>query len=405
MENQKLLLLDSSKQLRQRQENLRLTHKERLEKLKIAVDKDGNQFSVDEKDDNKIFLHKNKGFYPHAEKLALGKIMVGERNLLYYKFEDERNIFKKTDSWSINYTIFKEVDHIVYETRKMYYQIPRLRALEFGEVIQFDGTEEKLYVPLKYWDKRKTLIDKTEERRRNLLGDSWYEKLGGVLGSPYMTQIANYLEERRKVAVVYPEQKDIFRAYKRCSFEHTKVVILGQDPYHDGTADGLAFSYKHGSKKPASKSLDVIIKEVERDVYDGFNITFDYDLSNWADQGVLLLNSSLTVEHGKPQSHSHIGWQRFIKITLYELLKDIHPKVYLLWGTIAKNIFDEVFAKAYVQDSRNLILYAKHPASDLYNKNQFGGVDPNYPHTFSGCGHFSRANDFLKHNKRRDIVW
>lgn len=398
--NQGSLLLGSSKQTLLNQRNQKkYLHKERLDQLKATVDKDGNSFSIDEADDNKVFFLR-KG---SSDKLALGKLMVGEKNLLYYKFEDERNIFQKTNSWSVNYTLFQAVDYIVYETLKWYYQIPKIRAEEFGQVMQFDGIEQKIYIPLKYWDKRRVLIDPTELRRRNLIGDSWYEKLGVVLGSPYMSQIAEYLKERRKVVVVYPEQENIFRAFKRSSFEHTKVVIIGQDPYHDGSADGLAFSYKHGSKKPVSKSLDIIIKEVERDVYDGFNLNFDYELTHWADQGVLLLNSSLTVEHGRPQSHSHIGWQRFIKIALYELMKDMYPKVIIGWGNIAISLIEEV--KAKVGDTQHLILTAKHPASDLYHKDSFGDVAPNYPQTFSGCRHFSRANEFLKQNKRKEILW
>lgn len=379
--------------------------KERLNQLNEAVDKDGNSFKVDVVDDDNFIRFYKKG---NPDILTLGKLIIGERGLLYYKFEDERNIFLKTDSWSINYSIFQYVDYIVYETRTKWYQISKERAVEFGDVLQFDGTEEKIYIPLRFWDIRRTLIDPTEKRRRNLIGDSWYEKLGGVLGSPYMTEIANFLNERRKVAVVYPEQQNIFRAYKLSTFEHTKVVILGQDPYHDGSADGLAFSYLNGSKKPVQKSLDLIIKEIERDVYDGFNLDFDYNLGYMARQGVLLLNAALTVEHGKPQSHSHIGWDRFVKITLYELLKDLRPRVFMFWGNIAQTLYGVVQEKMREQNvaaGNHLILYAKHPASDLYGKDSFGNVTPNYPQTFSGCKHFSQANAFLKINKRKEIIW
>lgn len=379
--------------------------KDRLQQLSETVDKDGNSFKVDVVDDDNFIRFYRKG---NPDILTLGKLMIGERGLLYYKFDDERNIFQKTNSWSINSTIFKYVDYIIYETRTKWYQISKERAVEFGDVLQFDSTEEKIYIPLKFWDTRRTLLDKTEERRRNLIGDSWYEKLGVVMGSEYMTQIANFLMERRKVVVVYPEQKDLFRAYKLSTFEHTKVVILGQDPYHDGSADGLAFSYLNGSKKPVQKSLDLIVKEIERDMYSGFNLDFDYNLSYIARQGVLLLNSALSVEHGKPQSHSTIGWDRFIKITLYELLKDIRPKVFMFWGNIAQTLYGDVQEKMRQQNipiGQHLILYAKHPASDLYNKDSFGNVAPNYPQTFSGCRHFSQANAFLKANKRKEIIW
>lgn len=184
-------------------------------------------------------------------------------------------------------------------------------------------------------------------------------------------------------------------------------------PYHDGSANGLSFGFKNQwidkqrtgvVTKPIPKSLDVIFKEVEQDMYKGLHLDFDYTLQSWAEQGVMLLNSSLTVERSNPQSHLDIGWQRFVKIVLWELFKEPSPKVYILWGQEAQKLFQEVVDKIGSPD-KSLILKAKHPAADLYARDQFGQVAPNYPNTFSGCKHFSQANSFLLKNKRKPIIW
>lgn len=377
-------------------ESLRPNHKERLKSLKNAVDEDGNLYSFGEED--KICLRKKNT----REDLPIGRIKVGERNLLYYKWEDERNIFQKTEAWSINYVVFEQVDNIIYETTKYSYTIPRQRAIEFGEVLKFNG-EKKIYIPIKYWDKRRTLIDPIENRRRNLFGDSWYELLKDVINSEYMSTIGNYLRKRRTEILVYPEEENVFRALKLTHLRQVKVVVLGQEPYIDGSANGLAFGFKTSSQKRPSKSLDVIFKEVERDVYKGFHLDLDDSLVSWADQGVLLLNTILTVEKQRLKSHESLGWQRFIKIILYELLMDADQKVFMLWGNDAQALFEEVNAKQ--PTFHHLVLKSKHPAADLYGKDQFGDITPNYPSTFSGNKHFSQANQFLINCKRKPIKW
>jgi len=124
---------------------------------------------------------------------------------------------------------------------------------------------------------------------------------------------------------------------------------------------------------------------------------------------ILLLNTVLTVERGTPKSHDKLGWQRFVKIVLYELLKDPLPKVYLLWGNEARNLYKEVEAKFNIQSGTQLanalVLTSKHPAADLYGGDQMGNIVANYPETFAGNKHFSQANAFLQKNKRRPIKW
>lgn len=200
----------------------RKDHKERLKLLKETVDEQGNIYSIGEEE--KIFLRKAGT----REDIPIGRVMVGEKNLLYHKFEDERNIFRATNAWSINLKIFENIDFIVYESLKKVYTIPRTRAEEFGEITNFQN-EKKINIPLIYWDIRPQLISDTEQRRRNLLGDSWYELLKDVINSDYMSKIGNYIRQRRTEAIVYPDDQNIFRALKMCHPKQVKVTILGQN--------------------------------------------------------------------------------------------------------------------------------------------------------------------------------
>lgn len=376
-------------------------------KLSTTEDEDGRIYKIDAQDDNKVsFSYKNNG----GLIIILGRIMIGENNLLYHKFEDERNILPSAglSSWLINHEVLKAVDLIVYETLTHTYKIPKARALEFGIFIKFENSPAMISIPIKYWDKRHKGVDKVEERRRNLLGDSWYEVLKPVINSEYMSTLGNYLRGRRKVAKVYPDEEDTFRAFKLTSFEQTKVVCIGQDPYNDGSASGVAFAFKGVPNYQGAKSLHIIYNEVERDIYGGFNLNVDFTLEPWAEQGVLLLNTHLTVEHGKPLSHQMIGWKRFTKIVLYELIKDNSPKVFMLWGSNAQSLYEEVITtmlEKKIKIPSHLILKAKHPASDLYNADVLGNVVVDYPRTFSGCKHFSQANEYLKKNNRKQIKW
>lgn len=391
-----------------------MTVQEKLNLLLNSTDRNGKKLIYKPEDENRVYIDID------GSSKCIGRILIGESSILYHKYEDERNIFRKTNAWSINYSILPLIDLVHYESNTHDYSITRERAMEFGEFLHFqDTTELKVYVPLQYWEKRHkglASVYPQEFRHRNAIGDSWYEKLKTIMQSPLITSISTYLKKRRTQATVYPAGERVFRAFKLCTFEHTKVVILGQSPYHDGTASGLAFGYLDGSRKKYDKSLEIIYKEIERDVYDGLFLDHDYTLETWAKQGILLLNSSLTVERGNPLSHSAtkenpngIGWERFTKQVLLELALDPTPRVFILWGNVAKDQFAEVRAvwdkKAIFTTFPHLVLTARHPAYDVRLKNQFGDIAPNYPETFSGCKHFSQANTFLKQHGRKEIKW
>ncbi len=182
---------------------------------------------------------------------------------------------------------------------------------------------------------------------------------------------------------ISPDIENIFDAFRYCNFASTKVVIFGQDPYfQSGTANGLAFSVDEGQKIPAS--LKNIYKEIEDDV--GPTKNKSGCLKSWAKQGVLLLNTALTVEVSKPGSHSNIGWDNFI----YDIIKLINNKpnmVFILWGNYAKKYIK------YLNNKNHLILYGPHPSP----LSAYRG--------FFGSKHFSKCNNYLKRNNLKEIDW
>jgi uracil-DNA glycosylase len=186
--------------------------------------------------------------------------------------------------------------------------------------------------------------------------------------------------KNKKIA---PLPMDIFKAFELCSYQETKVVIFGQDPYfQDGLANGLAFSVDKNNPIPAS--LKNIYKEIKNDI--GVVLSKNGSLDSWASQGVLLLNSCLTVEVSKPGSHFGAGWENFIKEVVM-LLNKKNNLVFLLWGKNAKKY------KKYINPNFHLVLTAPHPSPLSAYKG------------FFGCKHFSKCNAYLKANGIVEINW
>ena len=182
---------------------------------------------------------------------------------------------------------------------------------------------------------------------------------------------------------IYPDIDNVYNAFKLCSFKDTKVVILGQDPYHQkGVANGLAFSVNPGCKIPAS--LRNIYKEIESDV--DAEINKNGDLNHWAEQGVLLLNCSLTVEDSKPGSHSSFGWEN-ITDSVIKLLNKKSNIVFLLWGA------HSIKKRYLIDESKNIVFTAPHPSP----LSAYRG--------FFGCKHFTKTNLYLSKNKIKTINW
>lgn len=215
-------------------------------------------------------------------------------------------------------------------------------------------------------------------------GNDWDNILAPLLNSELYTKIRAFLKEEYSSRIIYPPMNDIFNAFKYTAYRDVKAVILGQDPYHnEGQAHGLCFSVKEGVAIPPS--LVNIFKEQKTDL--GITQPKSGCLTKWAKEGVLLLNTTLTVRQGIANSHSGCGWQAFTDevIKLLNIRED--PMVFLLWGANARS------KTKYIDGSRHLILESVHPSP----LSAFGG--------FFGCRHFSKTNEFLISHGKTPVDW
>lgn len=242
----------------------------------------------------------------------------------------------------------------------------------------------------------------------DLVHSSWVPLMEEEFKKEYLQKLATWLAYIRQSGskVVYPDSQDVFRALKLCPYTDTKVIILGQEPYYQGNADGLAFSYKDGFRAgQGMQALDVIFAEIERDCYNGFNVNMDYQLDYLAKQGVLLLNSVLTVFRGQVGSHKDIGWQKLTQRIIGSLVLNQSPKVFMLWGNDAQKTFGDAVKSTGHSFAPHLVLPAYHPAYDLHKRDSLGRIVLKYPDGFTGCAHFSQANRFLLQHNRSAIDW
>jgi uracil-DNA glycosylase len=214
----------------------------------------------------------------------------------------------------------------------------------------------------------------------------WKEVLGDEFRKDYFQELVHHLKmERSAGKTIYPPGSLIFHAFDRTPFDHVKVVILGQDPYHGpGQAQGLCFSVPKGVRPPPS--LVNIFKELSSDI--GLALSGkEGDLTGWAEQGVLLLNATLTVRAGEPNSHAGIGWMRFTDAVISLLSERKAHVVFMLWGRFAQE------KQVLIDMSRHLVLRAPHPSPFSADKG------------FFGCRHFSRANEWLVGRGIGPIDW
>ena len=214
---------------------------------------------------------------------------------------------------------------------------------------------------------------------------SWKQHLLGEFDKDYFVGLTNSVRAEYNQYTCYPPGKLIFNAFNLCPFDKVKVVIIGQDPYHEpGQAHGLSFSVQDGIMFPPS--LQNIFKEIQADL--GTPIPMSGNLTRWAEQGVLLLNASLTVRGHQANSHSTLGWQKFTDAAIQALATQREHLVYMLWGGYARS-------KAYMIDKNsNLVLESVHPSPLSANR---GG--------WFGQHQFSRCNAYLEKNGKTPIIW
>lgn len=213
---------------------------------------------------------------------------------------------------------------------------------------------------------------------------SWKEKLENEFQKPYFGKLADFVRQEYQHQTIFPKGKEIFNAFNHCSFENTKVVILGQDPYHGpGQAHGLSFSVREGV--PFPPSLLNIFKEINRDL--GQSIPSNGDLSRWADQGVLLLNATLTVRAHQAGSHQNQGWEVFTDAVIQKIALEKENVVFMLWGAYAQK------KASFISEDKHLKLHAPHPSPLSAHRG------------FLGCGHFSKTNAYLTEKGLNEIKW
>lgn len=217
-----------------------------------------------------------------------------------------------------------------------------------------------------------------------MIGNDWDEKLSIIWHSPGFKNFMKIVEREYNTKIIYPPKNYIFNALKLTPYHNVKVVIVGQDPYHgEGEAHGLSFSVQKGIKLPPS------LRNIYKEIYDDLGIEEpnNGDLTSWAKEGVLLLNSSLTVEKDKPNSHQKLGWSNLTDYIIKVLNAKEEPVVFILWGAFARS------KKVFITNPKHLIIESSHPSPFSANYGFFGS----HP--------FSKANQFLENNGIEKINW
>lgn len=216
------------------------------------------------------------------------------------------------------------------------------------------------------------------------IADSWKSHLEGEFTKPYFSNLISFVKSEYNTQVVYPPGREIFRSFDACDFDKVKVVIIGQDPYHGpGQANGLCFSVRDDVRMPPS--LVNIFKEIRNDL--GKPIPQSGDLGRWAQQGVLLLNATLTVRASTPGSHQNKGWETFTDAVIKTISDQKENVVFLLWGAYAQKKGE------IINRQKHYVLLSPHPSPFSADRGFFGNK------------HFSKANDYLKSKGLKEIDW
>lgn len=230
------------------------------------------------------------------------------------------------------------------------------------------------------------MLNKSEREEMKVvnIGNDWNEILKDEFSKEYYLRLRQFLKQEYSSYTVYPNMYDIFNALKATAYKDIKIVILGQDPYHEpNQAHGLCFSVKKGVEPPPS--LKNIFKEIQAEL--GIAPPNHGELTKWANQGILLLNTVLTVRRGAANSHKGKGWENFTDAVIKKVNEREKPVIFMLWGGNAKQKLP------LITNTKHIVLKAAHPSPlSAYNG-------------FFGCGHFSKANEILREMGEKEIDW
>jgi uracil-DNA glycosylase len=339
--------------------------------------------------DKKLYFRKTDS--DTAKFLGTLSVEANSGDITFHKKEqDGGHMRKPTPSWGIHQHLHyvKIIKYIEYETETTLYRIKADQVSFLSVSTGFHQGEPKFYVPLKDWEITSKTQKPTEDNLTTILGKkvhgSWVPIFKEEYSKEYFTRMLKTIKYRRTKINVLPAQDNMFYAFKLTGLSDVKVVILGQDPYPSAEhPHGLAFSTK-SRRTPAS--LRNIYKEIERE-YPDFKRT-DNDLTDWGLQGVLLLNTILTVDEGYPGSHQNLGWLEFTGRIIKEISKTDKPIVWMLWGSYAQNLYKNLAYK----NKKHLVLTAGHPSPLSYK-------------LFENCGHFKQCNLYLGQHQLGEIKW
>lgn len=347
------------------------------------VDKEGNKWFVRQ---NVVILKLANESY--ERKLGL----IFEGRFIVYKTR-EKHLFRNTNSYGFNYEVIEEltkqpyyIDYVdLYDDFGMY-RVP-IQVIKEGDVMFFkeQGFEIQRFVTLEVLELYKRELPE-DINRKNLMGEGWFAQLRAEFHKPYWNVLGSEVTRRRNLFSVYPDKEDVFKAFKLTSFEEVKIVILGKEPYFNGVADGLAFSSKDEDRIPPA--LAKIYEALEDDIRFGLYLDQDPSLVKFANQGVLLFNTILTVDEDNPGSHHHLGWLNLTLRVLEVLNTHPHDLVFMLWGDYAKEF------KKYINVDKHMVLEAEHPALAVKENRKWLNKD---------C--FNKANKFLEQKGYGEIKW
>lgn len=286
---------------------------ELLQKILNQTDVNGNKFRFNGKD----IYYNDRG---------IGFIAEVDGKIYYRKKEEESQIYKRTNAWSIPALIVPYVDVIQYQTELRGYQVLAKDALEY-EIISYND-EPKYYVPVSAWDILVSTLP-TEQKRIDTFGVAWYNKLRPIIGTGLLDDIAQWLSSRlADKAIIYPAVKDIFKPYRETPPNEVKVVFIADEPFDDELADGLALSYR--LPFGYNQVVENIQKELERTHYKTPHL---YNPESWAAQGCLMINQLHTVEKNHLYTHEGHGWEDFTKAVVQSLTNLPTNLVFVLLGT------------------------------------------------------------------------